>query len=200
MIWTLWAGAGGDAIDDWLRTSEIAIGWDELGVLSGKSRDLLTDLLNSKKPDTDSKQTNNSLCLYEFANVMKKGDKVVVMTGLTTVGGVAQIEGDYFHNDSLKSMKNRRKVKWLSKDTRDLTGEEFFERFGVNHVAKKTLTHVEWPELLEWALYGGSMRILSTGILAKLKLDNFNRILLTVNQEEREEFINTLLNLSLVTS
>ena len=87
--WVISPGEQGRLWDDFQQSGVIAIGWDpfDLGDLTAyQSRADIHKAIVDRRPDGESDPINASLCLYQFAHVMKEGDIVVVDGSLAKDG------------------------------------------------------------------------------------------------------------------
>ncbi|MCI1733668.1 MAG: hypothetical protein LKM33_04845 [Bacteroidales bacterium] len=93
----------------------MAVGWDEIGDIKGKSKQEISVLLNHKRPKENVKdQTHTRNTLYDFCNTLKVGDKIIARKGLTNIVGIGTVKSDYYFDD-LHDFSHRREVQWLKK-------------------------------------------------------------------------------------
>lgn len=130
--WTCAVGEGGSKWEECYNNGVIRLGWDPVGNLSmfTTKEDIVRKLQEVyNRPDSF---TNDSLALWEFANEMQIGDIIYAKKGKNTLLGKGVVESEYYHDPSLGTFTNVRKVKWLHKG--EWTSEDSF--------ATKTLTEV----------------------------------------------------------
>jgi len=97
----------------------VAIGWADLGDLSGyekdaSSKETLIKLLGEHYPGSPQQIGKAASQILNFAKAIAKGDTVLACDG-STVLGVGRITGDY-QFESASDFPHRRPVEWLSLD------------------------------------------------------------------------------------
>ena len=102
--------------DLFLSQGLIAIGWEEMGNLSGigTSRESYKKKYIATYPD--AKKGSIPTCagmLYRFVNEVQEGDYVVLPSKSDRKINIGVVESAYFHAASEESYTHRRKVKWL---------------------------------------------------------------------------------------
>jgi hypothetical protein len=110
-----WLYAPGDSSKKWdefYNAGIMGLGWDELGDFDELgSRNEISTKLRSLYPDGSS-QTNSSLAIYEFRDVIKPGDIIIPKRGTTHYLGYGVVTGDNYFDEEADELKNRRKVDW----------------------------------------------------------------------------------------
>lgn len=130
--WTYSPGRNAEFWDDYYKEGIMGIGWHEIGNLNAFSnRDdiakKLADVFNDK-----SSHNQESLMLYNFANVMKPGDVVFAKKGRNIIVGRGIVTSDYIYEESRGVHPNIRKIDWTHKG----------EWESKNMQAMKTLTDI----------------------------------------------------------
>lgn len=113
-----WLYAPGEKADMWENFYEegvMALGWDELGDLKEyDNKDEITKKLQSLT-NVDSSKKNDSTANYEFAEIVKIGDIVIVKRGRSELLGYGEVTSDYYFDEEKESYRSRRKVNWIKK-------------------------------------------------------------------------------------
>ena len=140
--WTISPGKSNYLWNEFVLNNEIRIGWDYLGDLNQyKTREEIEEKIKEYE-NLDHNPTNNSLANYQFSKVMKKGDIVIVKSGLSKILGIGEIESDYFFDDTKNEYKNSRKVKWSNIGEWNLISNSKF--------SQKVLTEITpYPEFIK---------------------------------------------------
>ncbi len=141
-IWVMAPGKNGNLWDEFYANGIAGIGWDEIGDLSNySSRDDVRASLVKLYPEGSKGQTNNSLCLWQFAKEMKEGDILITKRGLNEYLGYGIVSSEYFFDKTRSQFKHLRKVEWKKKGT----WEE-----NVHQIVVKTLTDItKYPEYVD---------------------------------------------------
>ena len=109
----VWLYAPGRRAERWGELYEerlAAIGWDDLGDLSGMSMDQILERL--KEVYGESNPTNTARACHEFANAMGPGDLVFAKRGRQEIVGFGTITGEYRHDPERSSYMNVRRMRW----------------------------------------------------------------------------------------
>lgn len=133
--WTVGCGVNGILWDDFKEKEEISIGWEPLGDHSRFSsrEEVEKEYFEQYNPQT--KATNDTLCIWEFSNVMKKGDIVFVKTGKRKFLAAAIVVSEFVeYHPQREKHQMVRKVRWLN--IKDHTYEQ-------GGPATKTLTNID---------------------------------------------------------
>jgi len=111
--WIIAPGEGAKKWDEFQEQGIIAIDWDKIDDLKQylNTEQILNDLADLY-PDVGANQTNNSLCLWEFANVINVGDIVIAKKGLREYLGYGIVEGEYEYLPDKPDFKHTRKISW----------------------------------------------------------------------------------------
>lgn len=126
-VWRLGTTTGRDGASEWPRMREggfAAIGWSEIGDLSGIERNAagkaqVRQLLEAQQSDPPDKVgraavlTKGANQLFAFATRASPGDTIVAMEGLT-VRGVGEVTGAYYFESGDGPFAHRRPVRWRS--------------------------------------------------------------------------------------
>ncbi|WP_245870584.1 AAA family ATPase [Ezakiella peruensis] len=105
--------------EEFYEAGIMGIGWDRLSDLKTfKSREKIQEkmkvLYNSEK-----EPTNDSLCLWQFANEIKVGDIIFAKKGRNTIIGKGEVTSDYIYDENREDFKHIRKVNWTDKGERE---------------------------------------------------------------------------------
>jgi predicted Mrr-cat superfamily restriction endonuclease/DNA polymerase III delta prime subunit len=130
--WAIAAGPNGQFEKDFVDNSYIAIGWDEVGDLRGKTKEEIRLKLRKTRGETQSSLRNNALACYDFVNVMKTSDRLFLKKGTGQILAIGNVVSDYIFDESRSSFKHIRKVRWEKVRT--------LERREGDRIAYKTLT------------------------------------------------------------
>ena len=122
----------------WLYSPGVsAVQWDEFylaGIMSidwngpagdlsvYKSREEIRNKLQEQY-GIDRSYKNDSLALWQFANVMQPGDIVYAKKGMHKIVGRGVVESDYEYGDSDEQYHNIRNVKWTHRGEWDYPGQ-----------------------------------------------------------------------------
>lgn len=117
--WRVGTSLGETGQSEWPRMRDggfAAVGWDGTGTLEAVERnqagkDYIRRLIEEHHPSTASAVTKASNQLYQFSKVADSGDTVVAMHG-STVFGIGEITGPYFHDPEDGPFPHRRPVTW----------------------------------------------------------------------------------------
>lgn len=120
--WRIGTSTGGQPRNRWALMQEggcVAIGWAELGDLSGyekdaSSKEALIGLLGERYPANPQQIGRAASQILNFAKAIAKGDTVLACDG-STVLGVGRVTGEY-QFESNSDFPHRRPVEWLSLD------------------------------------------------------------------------------------
>jgi 5-methylcytosine-specific restriction protein B len=140
--WLIAPGEEANAWDEFYEKGIVGINWDRLGDLKRySSKEEIKSALLQAYPDSTGAQTNNSLCLWQFANQIKEGDIIIAKKGLREYIGYGIARGEYYRDESRSELKNLRKVEWKKKgDWPEDTGQ----------IVVKTLTDItKYPEYVD---------------------------------------------------
>lgn len=112
---TYWMYSPGEDACYWDMCKEegvMCLGWDMMGnYLDYSSRDEITKELK-KRYEKDSKFTNDSLAIWQFAHEIKEGDVVFAKKGRNIILGRGVVKSDYYYDKSKETYCNLRKVEW----------------------------------------------------------------------------------------
>ena len=138
-----WLYAPGDGASQWQRcldSSTMCLGWDEIGDYSPlKSQNEVKEKLRKvfDKPTTSFK--NDSLAIWSFLSIIKKGDVIFAKKGTGKILGRGVVTGDYQYDTEVSSYKNIRAVKW------EIVGEWDSD----HQLVQKTLTDItKYPDFV----------------------------------------------------
>jgi 5-methylcytosine-specific restriction protein B len=138
--WVVGAEEGAARWSEFYEQGFVSIGWSRLGNLLnyGSETEILSALKN--KYQEEGNPTNNAKsCLY-FAQKLKVGDGIFIKQGRTKLLGFGFVESEYLFDETRKSHKHVRKVRWIR------NGEFSLPKGTVLPV--KTVTPVTDPKLI----------------------------------------------------
>src|SRR5665213_1967244 len=120
-IWMIRAGEGGYLSEEFAK-GFVAIGWPDLGDLSGQSDLEKIKILYRKAypKDKSGKIANAAAMIHKFCNVIQKGDTVISYDRNSREYRVGEISSDYFFKQGVVSdSPHVRKVNWKYEVSRD---------------------------------------------------------------------------------
>jgi len=140
--WLFAPGRNASKWEEFYSEGIMAIGWDNLGDLDQyDSKEEIVDALANNYTDSSSDFKNDSLCCYEFANTIKKGDIVICKEGRHSYLGYGVVTSDYQYDPSRDNYTHIRKMQWIRKG---LWPEE------EKSIVLKTLTDItKYPHYVE---------------------------------------------------
>ncbi|MEO6871541.1 MAG: AAA family ATPase [Chthoniobacterales bacterium] len=114
--WTLQAGRGGEAWEDFRATKEIAVSFGEMeDFRTFPDREAMRVRINQlEERHDDAAHAADTLCSWQFSHEMKRNDIVFVFCGREEMAGVGRITGDYQFEPSRAEYRHRRQVEWLA--------------------------------------------------------------------------------------
>jgi 5-methylcytosine-specific restriction enzyme B len=118
-FWLLQAGQGGDAWDDFQRSGEVALGFKQMeDFRTFPDREAMRIRINELSPEQGGAEVggrkNATLAAWQFSRVMRPGDVVFVLRGLSEMIAVARVTGDYRFDPAREDYAHRRSVEWLA--------------------------------------------------------------------------------------
>lgn len=115
-LWTLQAGRGGEAWDDFRATKEIAVSFGEMeDFRTFPDREAMRVRINQlEERHDDAARAADTLCSWQFSHEMKRNDIVFVFCGREEMAGVGRVTGDYQFEPSRAEYRHRRQVEWLA--------------------------------------------------------------------------------------
>ena len=107
-----------------IKERKIAMGWDNVGDLSGLRLDqikhkMLTLYPKYKLPNKKSILTRDAKQLLNFRNI-KKGDIIVANKGQKEIAGIGRVESEYFYNLEKVEFKHTLHVNWLDTEIKKI--------------------------------------------------------------------------------
>lgn len=134
-LWLTRAGSQGEFEQKFLEEGRIYITWDELNNNLSKldSRQMLLELLQQVYPNEKLKRLqNHSSQLWPFANIMQRGDWIVLPSKKQPVVYVGRITGDYVYNPAGPDpYYHWRSVEWFGQEIpRAYFGQDLLYSFG----------------------------------------------------------------------
>lgn len=133
-VWVLKGGKAGEREQRMLDHGCVAVGWEELGDLSGiRDRESLDALYRSTYPDAPEGRVPNHVGqLIRFAHQTSQGDLVVVPLKTSATIAIGEITGEYqFRDDLGHDMAHTLPVKWLRTELpRGTVDQDLLHTFG----------------------------------------------------------------------
>ncbi len=119
-MWMVRAGEGGYLSDEFRKQSEVAIGWNELGDLTGVTTlEKVRALYLEKYPTENPAASGNAVAMiHKFRNVLKPGQKVITYNPETREYLVGTVKGEYRY-DPTRKYRHVRTVEWEGTAGRD---------------------------------------------------------------------------------
>lgn len=109
-VWLYAPGRGAERWDELYEKGLIAIGWDDLGDLTGMTS--VTILERLKNLYGDANPINKARACHEFANAMRPGDLVFAKRGRREIVGFGTVTGEYRYDPERSSYMNVRRIRW----------------------------------------------------------------------------------------
>jgi len=107
-----------DHANDFIRYSEIGIGFYKVGDISKKTEDELLEKVREKYEEEEI--SHIKCCLLRFRDKIKGGDLVIAYRSPNTIVAVGRITSGYFFDERRKrdseeglGLPHRRKVEWI---------------------------------------------------------------------------------------
>jgi len=113
--WIFAPGENAGKWDEFYDLGIMGLGWDDLGDLNklGDLNDITKAIQKTYK--TESKSYNNALANFEFRDVVKDGDIIIVKKGRKEYLGYGIVTSAYYYNNKRDSYQKCRKVDWRKK-------------------------------------------------------------------------------------
>ncbi len=113
--WIYAPGEGADLWEEFYKLGIMGLGWDELGDLSNyKTKNEIQERLQQLENTQSSKQ-NDTSANFDFYQVVKPGDIIIVKKGRTELMGYGEVVSDYYYDTQRNNYKSCRKVDWKAK-------------------------------------------------------------------------------------
>ena len=113
--WLFAPGESAHKWDEFYNQGIMAIGWDELGDLNSyEDKASINEKLLEVYGGNPNKM-NDSAANFEFTHVLKKGDVVIVKSGVSNLLGYGIVKSDYYFDHGREDYKHCRKVDWKLK-------------------------------------------------------------------------------------
>lgn len=135
---------GTNRINEFRTQNIIAIGWPNIGDLTGKSREELKVLLAGAPYNFSGLKLGNAYATIDiFVNQIKIGDIVLVANGDDIY--FATVTSDYQFDSSVdpEGYSHQRKVKWLSNTSRNTLSKELRSSLKVHRAAANLSHHID---------------------------------------------------------
>ncbi len=120
-MWMIRAGEGAHLVDVFLENGIVAVGWNEIGDISGKTKKEIKALMRDRYAKfSQGKIAISAGQMIRFAFEIKNGDYVVTYDPPARIYHLGKIIGDYEYLPGKIEYSHIRKVKWIGKIDRDL--------------------------------------------------------------------------------
>lgn len=113
--WIYSPGEGANMWEQFHEASTMAIGWDNIGDLATYPSREAIRLKLQQLGDPERSYKNDSLALWQFANVIQPGDIVYAKNGMYSLVGRGIVTSDYQYDDSAGEYCHIRQVNWTHK-------------------------------------------------------------------------------------
>ncbi len=136
--WLFAPGENAGKWDEFYDLGIMGLGWDDLGDLNklGDLNDITKAIQETYK--TDSKSYNNALANFEFRDVVKDGDIIIVKKGRKEYLGYGIVTSAYYYDNKRDNYQKCRKVDWKKKGDWEESN---------NPIVLKTLTDItKYPD------------------------------------------------------
>ncbi|MFA7111706.1 MAG: AAA family ATPase [Bacilli bacterium] len=110
--WLYAPGDGASFWDDFYNDNVMGIGWDDLEDLSKYKNQSEINKEIQNLNDTKKSKLNDAKACYDFCNIIKIGDTIIVKKGLNEILGYGTVESNYSYDNSLNEFCHRRDVSW----------------------------------------------------------------------------------------
>lgn len=128
--WRIGTTKGPKGSSEWKNMRDggyIAIGWNDLGNLSGISKDKegkakILENMEKYYPGASGSTTKQANQVFNFITGINEGDLVLASSGMKVLG-IGRIEGGYYFEEG-STFSHCRPVEWLSSDSWDLPEKE----------------------------------------------------------------------------
>ena len=131
-LWLVRSGKYGEREALALDNGLAVIGWDNLPDLSSlKTREDLYSSLEAAYPDEKGKTLSNwESQLWSFAQLMAKGDLVVMPLKTRAAIAIGRVAGSYIYRTDLGEARHTRPVQWLTEVPRSAFAQDLLYSFG----------------------------------------------------------------------
>ena len=124
--WLIGTGHNGEFWPDFQEKGLMRIGFRKVDIDPlGKSH---AEVLSIVKAQTGEDSTNDALALYEFANVVAPGDRVIAKLGARRLLGLGEVTSSYKLEDASSTYRHVREVFWHTLVQTDLEGKSTLPR------------------------------------------------------------------------
>ena len=160
--WIIAPGTNAAKWDEYSKSSEIGIGWDELGPLSNykkieQVRDKYLEIWHPDNKDFASDAPNQ---IWNFYKNIQIGDVIIARKGVKQIIGLGKVTSDYFYDDKRDEFFHLRKVNWekigewpypgqSTRDTVHILKPAIVKEILKNMNADENAKTIELTELLE---------------------------------------------------
>lgn len=160
--WIIAPGTNAAKWDEYSKSGEIGIGWDELGSLSNyKNIEQVKDkYLEIWHPDNKDFASDAPNQIWNFYKNIQIGDIIIARKGVKQIIGLGKVTSDYFYDDKRNEFFHLRKVNWekigewqypgqSTRDTVHILKPEIVKEILKNMNANKNSKITELTELLD---------------------------------------------------
>ena len=113
--WLIAPGENAKKWDEYSKSGEIGIGWEELGNIGKYDSDydsLQNDYIKIYQSANDNYRGSSPKQIWEFYKNIEIGDIIFARKGVRQIVGMGKVISDYIYDDSRDEYKSIRKVEW----------------------------------------------------------------------------------------
>lgn len=160
--WIIAPGTNAAKWDEYSKSGEIGIGWDELGPLSNykKIEQVRDKYIEIWHPDNKDFASNAPNQIWNFYKNIQIGDVIIARKGVKQIIGLGKVTSDYFYDDKRDEFFHLRKVNWekigewqypgqSTRDTVHILKPAIVKEILKNMNADENAKTIELTELLE---------------------------------------------------
>ena len=113
--WLIAPGENAKKWDEYSKSGEIGIGWEELGNIGKYDSDydsLQNDYIKIYQSANDNYRGSSPKQIWDFYKKIEIGDIIFARKGVRQIVGMGKVISDYIYDDSRDEYKSIRKVEW----------------------------------------------------------------------------------------
>ena len=113
--WLIASGENAKKWDEYSKSGEIGIGWEELGNIGKYDSDydsLQNDYIKIYQSANDNYRGSSPKQIWDFYKNIEIGDIIFARKGVRQIVGMGKVISDYIYDDSRDEYKSIRKVEW----------------------------------------------------------------------------------------
>ena len=112
-IWTISPGEQGRLWNDFVTSKIAAIGWDNLGDLTGYTSKQLIEAQLQTATSSARRRSNDALACWQFFKEMQIGDLILAKIGRSQIVGLGVIKDDYRFDSTRAEYMHVRSMEWI---------------------------------------------------------------------------------------